>query len=160
MSALGIVVLLLGTLIDVLDLTVVLLASLLVLIALEEMGYKSVSIYIVTSVLALIILPNKLLGIEYVLIGIYPIIKCFLDKRAKVVKIILKAVYMVVAVLIIVLLMNFVFMAQEVWYLNVAFGIGGLVMLVLFDILLFRFAMFYRFKLRHQLRLDSFFNNK
>lgn len=160
LSALSVVVLLLGSVIDVLDLSLVILASLFLTVAMEEMGKKAISIYLVTLTLSFIVLPNKLIAFEYVLIGIYPVLKPLLDKIKKPLKTAVKLFYMVASSSALVLLMSFVFMIEEMWYFNLAFGVGVVLMLGLVDVMLFKFIMYYRFTLRHKLRIDKFFNQK
>ena len=157
MSALSVVILLLGSFLDVFDITAVVLASFLVLIAREEMGYRSLAIYAVTGAIAILILPNKLVGIEYVIIAIYPVIKPLIDKQSVSVKWMLKVVYDLAAALGIVLVMK-IFMPDSPLYWDAALTAGFILIFFLYDVLLFRFVMYYRFKLRHKLKIDRFFN--
>ena len=157
MSALSVVILLLGSLLDIFDITAVVLSSFLVLMAREEMGYRAIAIYVVTGAIAILVLPNKLIGIEYAIVVIYPIIKPLIDKQAASVKWMLKVVYDLAAALGIVLVMK-IFTPDSPWYWDVAFTVGFVLIFFLYDILLFRFVMYYRFKLRHQLKIDRFFN--
>jgi hypothetical protein len=80
MSALSVTVLLLGTLLELLDLTAVILTALFILIAREEIGYRSLGIYVTTLCLAVILLPSKPLALEYAVICLYPFVKPFFDK--------------------------------------------------------------------------------
>lgn len=160
MSALSVVILLLGSLLEILDLTAVMITALIVVIAREELGLKSVAVFVVTAVISLFIIPNKLLGIEYAVISIYPILAHYFNKLAKPIQLPVKGAYFVIASVVIVLLTNYVFMPGSPLYMDIVLSIGGVVLFVLFDILLFKFIMLYRFKLRHQLRLDRFFIEK
>ena len=157
MAALSIAFLLLGSFLDVFDFTVVILSALLVLLAWEEMRYASLGVYAVTLTIALLLLPNKLIGVEYAILGIYPVLKFFFDKAKKPFNFILKYAYGALAIAGIVVLSKFVFTPDMPDYMVWLLSLGGVLIFVLFDILLFRFIMYYRFKLRHQLRLDKFF---
>lgn len=157
MSALSVVFLLLGSLVDIFDITAVVLTSFLVLIAREEMGYKSLAIYVVTALICIFVLPNKLIAVEYLIISVYPVIKPLFDKQNTAVKWLLKVIYILLAALGIVLAMKF-FTPDSPLKWDIIFGLGFVVIFFLYDVLLFKFVMYYRFKLRHQLRLDKFFN--
>ena len=76
-SALGVIILYMGALIEVIDLSMAFVASLIVMAAVIELGgaYPWL-IYAVTSVLALLLLPNKFCAIVYFgFAGFYPILK-------------------------------------------------------------------------------------
>ena len=75
-AALGAVVLMLGSVIDVLDLTAGALAGMLgVFVVLEVGGYWPWMTYGVTAVLSLLLLPNKFPALIFVLTGFYPALK-------------------------------------------------------------------------------------
>lgn len=160
MSALSVVALLLGSLLELLDLTAVMLASIILLIVREEMGNGALSVYFSTLLIAFFILPSKLIACEYGLIAIYPVVKPLLEKLPKALIYPVKALYMVLVAFGTLLLMKFVFISESPMYIDVIYVVGSIVMLVLFDVLIFRFSMYYRFKLRHQLRIDKFFYKK
>lgn len=84
LAALGVVILYLGALIEVLDLSVALLASFLILFCIVELGSSaSVSVYFVTALLSLLLLPNKSPALLYAAIfGYMPITK-FLFERVR-----------------------------------------------------------------------------
>ena len=157
MSALSVVVLLLGSLLEILDLTAVMLAAIILVIVYEEVKKGALSVYFVTLVIAFILVPNKLVACEYCVIAIYPIIKPIFDRLFPVLMYTVKGLYMVLTTLAIVLLMKYVFISDSPMYFDLIFALGGVVMLILFDVLIFRFTMYYRFKLRNQLKIDKFF---
>lgn len=77
LSALGFIILALGAFVEVIDLSVAVIASLLCVYAVIEMGgiYPWL-IWIVTSVLALLLLPQKTPALFYALFaGFYPMVK-------------------------------------------------------------------------------------
>ena len=83
LSALGVVMLGLGSLVEVLDLTFAVIASLLIVYAVIEIGgaYPWL-IWIVTSTVALLLLPLKTPVLFYALLtGYYPILKQKIERR-------------------------------------------------------------------------------
>lgn len=83
LCALGVIVLGLGAVIEVIDLTVAVIASLLTVYAVIEMGgaYPWL-IWIVTSIIALLLLPLKTPVLFYALLtGYYPILKQKIERR-------------------------------------------------------------------------------
>jgi len=81
-SALGVIILYLGALIEVIDLTMAVVASLLVIIAVIEIGgaYPWL-IYAVTSLLSFLLLPNKFVVLVYAAFaGFYPILKSKIER--------------------------------------------------------------------------------
>lgn len=157
MAALGVVLLALGSFIEIFDLSAVILASFLLVVCFEELRYKSVFVYVVTTVIALLLLPSKLVAIEYAFLGFYPIVYALLDKKKRVIKIPTKLLYALFSLAIILVISNYLLLSvTEVLY-NVAFMLIGLVVFIMFDFVLFRFTMYYRFNLRHRLRIDKFF---
>ena len=81
--ALSVVLLWLGGLIQILDLSVAVLVSMLVVFAVIELrGKYPYLIYAVTSVLSFLLLPVNSAAMTYVLFaGYYPIIKALLEKQ-------------------------------------------------------------------------------
>lgn len=81
LAALGVILLTLGSLLDVLDLSVAALASILCVYAVIEMGGAyPFMIWIVTSFLSLLLLPNKSPAVFYLFGGCYPIFKEKLER--------------------------------------------------------------------------------
>lgn len=82
LTALGVVIMLLGAVIEVLDLSVGAIASLIVVFVFVEIGkpYHWL-VWICTSLITAIIYPGSALWIEYLLIfGIYPILKSYIER--------------------------------------------------------------------------------
>ena len=80
--ALSVIILYLGCAIEVLDLTMSVIASLFVIIAVIEMGgaYPWL-IYAVTAALSIMLLPNKFAALIYTAFaGFYPILKAYIEK--------------------------------------------------------------------------------
>lgn len=157
MSALSVVLLLLGALLNIFDLTAAVAASILLLIARQELGYKSVAIYLVTIAISVIIPTTLVTAIEYAIIAVYPIFKPAIDRQNVALKWALKVIYFVLASGGIFLVSRLL-VAEAPLYMDILLACGCLIIFFVYDILLFRFSMYYGFRLRHKLRIDRFFN--
>ena len=95
MVALGTVFMVIGAAIEVLDLTVCAMASLLVVFVFLEIGsYYPWLVWICTSLATALIYPGSLVWVEYALIfGIYPLIKAYIEKLPRWTWLIVKLVY-------------------------------------------------------------------
>ena len=159
--ALGVTLMYFGAVTNVLDLTMVAITSVAVYFAVIEMGgYYPYMIYAATSVLALILLPDKFSAAAYLAFGgIYPILKEKFEKLKKPVCVFLKFLFFNVAAVIVVLVSIFIL------HLNTDEGIPyyiGTVALanvafLLYDIAMTRMITLYLFKFRKTLKVDKFF---
>lgn len=156
-SALSIVFLLLGSILEMFDLTMVVAASVLLMITYEEMRYKSFYVYFVTFVLSLLICPNKLVGIEYGLFAIYPILRPLTNRLGKVFSILVRMVYAILASFGVSLLLHYIFLPFEPFWWIACYFVAMVVIFILFDVILKRFSIYYYGRLRKQLRIDRFF---
>ena len=93
--ALGTVFMIIGAAIEVLDLTVCAMASLLVVFVFLEIGsYYPWLVWICTSLATALIYPGSLIWIEYALVfGIYPLIKAYIEKLPRWSWIVVKLLY-------------------------------------------------------------------
>jgi len=158
LSALSVVILYLGSLIDVLDASMAVIASLACVIAVIEFGKAAPwLIYSVTSVLSLLLLGNKSGAVMYAaFFGFYPILKEVFEKRSKIVSWILKEVTFNIALVVCFLIIRFgIFVGIPP--IPIAMYIIGAVLLeavfVLYDIALTRLISVYIFKIRKRLKL-------
>ncbi len=128
-SALGVVLLMLGSLVQVLDLSMAAIVSLFVVFAVIEIrGPYPFLIYVVTSVLSLLLLPVKTPALVYAAFaGYYPILKCVLEGRlprlwAWVLKTVIFCAGVAVAVLVAgwLLLMDLSWLLANWWVLLVS----------------------------------------
>lgn len=105
LCALGVVLMLLGSLVEVLDLTAAALASMLCIYAVIELGgHYPWMLWLATSLLSLLLLPLKTPAIFYSLfLGYYPILKAKLESRGKLLCLVLKLLVFHAALLLIVL---------------------------------------------------------
>lgn len=162
LCALGTILLALGALIDVLDLTVAALASLLCVYAVIEIGGPyPVAVWLVTSCLSLLLLPVKTPAIVYAMFaGFYPIVKAKLEGRKGLKSAIcwlLKLVVFHVCIAgIVLILMLFLPSLLEndgpAWFPALLY-VMGLVCFVLYDLALTRVISFYLARLHHKFRI-------
>ena len=101
MVALGAAVMILGAVIEVLDLTVCAFSSMLVVFIYLEIGsYYPWLVWICTTLTTALLYPGSIIWIEYFLVfGIYPLIKAYIERLPKWSWIIVKLVYINVVVL-------------------------------------------------------------
>ena len=95
MVALGTVFMILGAVIEVLDLTVCALASVLVVFVYLEIGaYYPWLVWICTSLATALLYPGSIIWVEYFLVfGIYPLIKSYIERLPRWSWLIIKLVY-------------------------------------------------------------------
>ena len=108
MIALSVAVMTVGAMLDVLDLTVSMFASLLVMLAYLEMGSPYTwCIWLGTSLAAAILFPGSIIWAEYLLIfGIYPIIKGFVERLPRRAWFIVKLVFINAVIWILLLVVD------------------------------------------------------
>ena len=92
LTALGVVALYLGSVFEVMDLSVSCIASLTVLFCSVELGGRySFAVYAATSILSFILVPNKWIAVYFIMFfGIMPITKKLFEKTGKVFSWVLK----------------------------------------------------------------------
>ena len=171
LCALGAVLLCAGRLFDgTMDLSMAALASLIAVWAAEELGgYYPWLIWLVTSVLALIIMPYNSAAWEYLLFaGVYPMLRVLLEKVPLVARVLIKQVLFnaVIALGVLVLWQLLFPTAQSYpaalglflggegahWGFSVAVGITANLAFVLYDFVIGRFIAAYRARLRDKFR--------
>lgn len=159
LSALGVVLLYLGSLIDVLDISMAVIASLTCVIAVIEYGKGAPwSIYGVTSILSFILLPNKTPAAMYaIFFGFYPILKEKFEKQKKVVSWVLKEVVFNVSLVIMGFAMYFLTMTADNTLFSAPTFVVFLILaaelvFILYDIALTRLISFYIISIRHRFK--------
>ena len=162
--ALSVVIMALGSLIEVLDLTTAVLASFLCIYAVIEMGgaYPWM-IWLASSILSLLLLPLKTPAIFYALFfGFYPILKEKFERLRRPLSITLKTVSFHVSLAGIVLLLwlfipSILEMDDMKWLppilLYVGAYVGALVCFFVYDIALTRVITFYYVRLRNRFKI-------
>lgn len=161
LSALGVIILLLGSIITVLDLTAVAMASLLIMIAVIEIGgWYPYLVWLVTGLLSLLLLPSKFIALLYLVFGgVYPILKAMFERLHYAIAWILKLSYFNGMLSFLIFISIYLLHLPDTdlgynWFVyllcNGAF--------ILYDIAATQLVTFYLIKLRKTLGLKNFFN--
>lgn len=158
LSALGVVVLYLGSVIEVIDISMAVVASLFAIFAVIEYGARYAwSIYAITGILSAVLLPNKFPALMYLLFfGFYPIIKEKIEKLSrKIVQWALKELLFNVCLIILMVIGNYILMIDmKAWFvMEVVFFVLANGTFVIYDIALTRLISLYVFRLRKKLRI-------
>ncbi len=160
LSALGVIFLLIGSVIGVMDLTAVAMTSLFVFFSVLEMGYPfPFLIYTVTSVLSLLLLPNKFAAVCYVVFGgLYPVLKNFIERLPSVFAWAAKLLYFnIILSAIIWLSLNILGMAAEdISFTPIIYILGNLTF-IMYDIAMTKLISYYLAYLRSRLRIGKYF---
>ncbi len=155
----AVAVLYVGTLIEVLDISMAVIASFACVVAVIEYGGAAPwFIWGATSLISLIILPQKLPAVMFfVFFGFYPILKEKLERiRSRVLLWAIKigifnvAIFAVVAAAKWFLLLTDTYFAFELLVFVLANAV-----LILYDVAMTRAISFYIFRLRRRLRIDK-----
>lgn len=152
LSAIGVVLLSIGPLIDVLDASLAVLASIVCIVAVIEYGKAAPwLVFAVTAVLSLVLIPQNSAALMYLLFfGYFPILKEKLEKLPRVLSWVVKELIfntaMVVCIVVIKLLL-FPTAEVSVWTYAILIALCELVF-VLYDIALTRLITFYIYRLR------------
>ena len=157
LSALGVILLALGSLLETIDLSVAALASFFVIYAVIELkGAYPWMMWIVTAGLAWLLLPQKSPALFYTLIGFYPILKEKAERFRPVLSWVLKLIFFHLSALLAYLGFRFLLTASSmetrVWVLAFVYLLA-LICFILYDIVLSRLITFYLKKLRSRLGL-------
>jgi hypothetical protein len=160
MSALSVVILYTGSIITVLDLTTIAIASMIVILAVIELGgvYPWL-VWAVTGVLSTLLLPNKEVAMFYLLFGgPYPIFKAMFERYHPLVSWILKFSFFNTSLLFIITAVAYIIHVPETEldFRLIIFLVGNAVF-VLYDLAATKIVTFYLVKLRRMLRLGSYF---
>jgi hypothetical protein len=158
-SALSVVLLYFGSLFELLDISMAVIASLACVIAVIEYGKSAPwAIYAVTSVLSVILLPDKTPAAFYaIFFGFYPILKEKFEKRPKVLSWLLKEVTFNICLVVMAVAVYFISTTGDNSLLKNPIMLATTALLaevvfVLYDIALTRLISFYIIKLRHRFK--------
>lgn len=158
LSALGVVLLYMGALIEVIDISMAVIASLLCVFAVIEYGGSAPwLVFAVTGVLSLLLSPRTPSMMYVVFFGYYPILKEKLEARGKKISWIFKEVIFNVALVIMLVLLKTLFMATAdipIELVVIAVVLAELVF-VLYDFALTRLISLYIFKIRSKLKIKK-----
>lgn len=136
LAALSVVVLFIGTVTGVMDLTGICVASAFTAIAVVELGgaYPWL-IWAVVSVISFILLPDKSIAAAYALFGgVYPMLKLYFERLGRIAEWAAKLGYDGAVLAALYALSRFVFgIPQETGVLMVGLGVGYAVFFVIYD---------------------------
>ena len=153
LAALSTILLVLGRFIEVLDLSMAALATLLVLLVFIELGGGwAVALWLSTSALSLLLAPSGA-PLLYAAIGFYPIAKAAFERKPRAIERTLKLGVCLLALALYVLVAKFVLMLPDAMLDGILlWGFLALAVLVflLYDYMLTRLAIYYQLRLRHR----------
>ena len=159
LAALGVILLGLGSLVEVLDLTFAVISSLLVVYAVIEMGHAYPwLIWLVTSVLSVLLLPQKSPALFYGLFaGFYPILKEKIERLPRLFSFLLKTAVFHVCLAAICVLLKLFFPASleeysKPWMLALLWGLAFFTFWV-YDYALSRIITLYLLRFQHRFRI-------
>ena len=158
LCALGVVVLALGSVISVLDLTMVALSSIFIFFAVIEMGnpYQYL-IYTVTALLSVLLLPDKYSAFLYLIFGgIYPILKQFAERLPTLFSWVVKFLYFNAVLAAMIYGAKFLFGVDEEELTIVLFAMGNLTFF-LYDVAMTKLITYYLSSLRKRLKIEKYF---
>ena len=154
LASLGVVILYCGALLEVFELCVVALASFLIVPVVIEYGRAYPwTVYLTTTALSLLLLPQKMPGAVYLIFGFYPIVKAYFERLPRAISFLCKQIVFIVAEICLVVASNFLIGAEDMpfWYNALLFALG-FVTLNLFDIALSRLITMYIKKYRSRIK--------
>ncbi len=171
-AGLGVLLLLLGALLQVLDLSAAAIASLLICVAVMELSpVFAPLIYLATGTLSLVLLPDKLAALVYLcLVGYYPIVKRLFERLPQLWAWIAKVTVCLISVTAV--------LGLSVWLLSLDLTFAGTrlegvapfalaalylacgVVFVVYDMVLSRFAALWQTRLRRRFGIDRFFSDE
>jgi hypothetical protein len=157
-AALGVVALYFGSFIEVLDISIAVIASLLTTLTVIEYGKSAPwSVYATTAILSLILLPQKLPALMYTLFfGYYPIIKEKIERLSSRVAQWTIKLCIFAAATAILLVISTVFTAEldlsAGTVIAVVYTALAALTFILYDIALTRMISFYFFRLRDKFK--------
>ena len=164
--ALGVIILYMGSLIEVLDISMAAIASLLCIITVIEYGkLYALLVFGATAVLAMLLLPEKFTPSLYaLLIGYYPILKEIIERIGKksgkrafsAIRWAIKIVFFNAALLVVALVAVYVLVLpeSEEW-MEITLLLLGNAAFILYDVALTRMISLYIFRVRRRFKLPG-----
>lgn len=169
LSAMGVALLFVGSIIETLDLSMAAIASFFCVFAVIELGTRfSWLIFAVTGILSVVLMPYSMGGWFYLLFfGYYPILKEKFERLPRVISWIIKIIVLNVSVVVSLVIASFLFYGGDLYNtfmmtfgsdgfgLYAAIGIYVLVnvVFVIYDLALTRLISIYLFKLRQKFKM-------
>ncbi len=160
MSTISVLFLYIGSIIEVLDLSLATLASFIcVFVVIEIGGGCAYLVYATTGAISILFLPNKFIAVTYILFaGIYPIIKRYFERLPRIPQWILKILLFNIEYTAIHFSLKFIFLLEETGLALdiISYALFNL-FFILYDIALTRLISYYYRNLRKRLRIDKIF---
>lgn len=159
LAALSVAVMYIGCLTP-LDYTAIAIASIAIVFAVIEMNGKyPFLIYAVTSILALLLLPNKSSALIYTMFfGFYPLCKAFFERRHYIISWILKFSLFNTCLLLLITVATYILHLEET---GLEFRIVTILLanvtFLLYDIAFTKLITLYLVKIRSKLKLKNYF---
>lgn len=154
--ALGVILLWVGAVVEVLDLSLAAIASLLTVLGVIEYGGAFPwLVWLGTSTLSLLLLPSKFPALLYLLFaGVYPMAKAIFERRHYIIAWVLKLSFFNTGLLLLIAICTWVLKLPDtgLGFTVAVFAVANLTF-VIYDIALGRLILLYMFKLRPRLRL-------
>ncbi len=157
LAALGVVVLILGSVISALDLTMVAVASIFIFFAVLELGnpYQYL-IYSATAMLSILLLPDKFSAFLYLIFGgIYPILKQLFERAPRWASWLFKLLYFNIVLAAMIFGSKYLFGVDEEELTLAVFALGN-VTFFLYDVAMTKLITFYLYSLRKKLRIEKY----
>ncbi len=156
--SLGVVILYFGALLDIFELCVVALAAMLLVPVVIEYGRGYPwGIYLGTSFLSILLLPQKMPGVTYLLFAFYPILKAYFERAPRPFAFCLKQITYVVIEIAYIVASHLILGIEKMpfWY-NATLIVMGYLTLNLFDVALTRLIT--RYQRRYRARVARWMN--
>ncbi|MBQ4137678.1 MAG: hypothetical protein IJD67_06165 [Clostridia bacterium] len=158
LTSLSVVLMYLGTVIEVLDLTCCACASFVTVFAVIEFSRRyACGVYAATLILSALVVPNKFEVAAYAFIALYSILKSVIEKKRSRFSWVIKLLYFNVVLALALVSAKYLFLSPDLGFVSViSFALLGNIAFVLFDIALTSLITLYIFKLRARLKLDKY----
>ena len=168
LSAVGVIFLLMGSLVQVLDLSSAALAGFVIVLAVIEIGGKYPAlIYLVISIISVLILPYKLPAVFFIAFGgVYPMLKAQFEKRHPAVSWVLKfslfniILWLLIFFIRLLVSRELINLGENIDFLKnfeiIIFLVANSAFL-LYDIAMTRIINIYIVKVRKLLKLENYF---
>jgi hypothetical protein len=163
LSALGVVLMYFGAIVQVMDLTMVCIASLFTCFAVMELrGHYPLMIWGVTAFLSLLLVPDKFGALCYtLLLGFYPILKPKIDSHGRLVRVFFKLIGFNLLLTAMLASAKWIFhLPEDEIGLTWAFYPLGNAAFFLYDLAIDRLTMLYLLRLRRAWRIERYLGRR
>ncbi|MBQ3003763.1 MAG: hypothetical protein IJD82_08530, partial [Clostridia bacterium] len=153
LAALAVVILLLGSLIELLDLSAAAMASLVIMVAVIDLGIGyAAGVYAVAAVLSVLLFPKTATIVFAAFVGYYPIVKVYLDRiKPRLLQYTVKLVLFNTFLFAILWLVEQLLGAGNDWSaLGVPLYVLGNLTFLVFDLAIARLSLFYIHKIKRR----------